>query len=323
MFENKKYLPYLFILLGILIFIYFSVGSSSVKDESLKKDETFKKDESLNKDESSKKEGFLSMNWSPETIRNFLNFEKTRNPNLIFDVDMIQQQATEDEVKRLLTTGRWPWSDETKKLYIDAIKNSTMLKTSPEASMEQAQIIYNQNIIRKMISWNAPEGQMLLQGAYYVSPDENQNNGSGTYGINSGLVSQKSTLIRCGLDKNKKVVLQQTEDMGNDGITGAHNKVVTPLDYNKLPSLIKGFRFIKSPCDPCAALNSPAQYTCPFSLTSRNPSPIWESLWGLQTSATNVEQDVNTKLFPLLSQIKSELNVLLPSTGVSNNVKVF
>jgi hypothetical protein len=175
-----------------------------------------------------------------------------------------------------------------------------------------------------MISWNAPEGQFLLQGAYIVVPDKNQNNGSGTYGVNSGLVSQKSTLIRCGLDKNNKVVLQQTEDMGNDGITGAHNKVVTSLDYNKLPSLIKGFRFIKSPCDPCVALNSPSQYTCPFSLTSSNPSPIWESLWGLQSSVEKVDQDTkidNTK-FPLLSQIKNELNVLLPSTGVLNNVKI-
>jgi len=314
MFENKKYLPYLFLLLGVLFFIYFSVGSSSVKDESLKKDE------SLNKDKSSKKEGFLSMSWSPETIRNFLNFQQTRNPNLIFDVDLIQQQATENEVKQLLSTGRWPWSDKTKQLYMNVVKNSTLLKTSPEASMDQAQIIYNQNIILKMISWNAPEGQFLLQGAYIVVPDKNQNNGSGTYGVNSGLVSQKSTLIRCGLDKNNKVVLQQTEDMGNDGITGAHNKVVTSLDYNKLPSLIKGFRFIKSPCDPCVALNSPSQYTCPFSLTSNNPSPIWESLWGLQSSVEKVDQDTkidNTK-FPLLSQIKNELNVLLPSTGVLN-----
>jgi hypothetical protein len=299
MFENKKYLPYLLLFLGVLVFIYFLIGSSSKKNETLKR------------------EGFLSITWSPETIKNFLNFEQTRNPNLIFDVDLIQQQATEDEVKQLLKTGRWPWSDETKKLYMNAVKDSTLLKTSPEASMEQAQIIYNQNIIRKMISWNAPEGQLLLQGAYYASPDKNQNNGSGTYGVNSGLVSQKSILIRCGMDKNNKVVLQQTEDMGNDGITGVHNKVVTPLDYNKLPSLIKGFRFIKSPCDPCVALNSPPQYTCPFSLTSSAPSPIWESLWGLQNSAANVEQDTNTKLFPLLSQIKNELNVLLPSTGVS------
>lgn len=295
MFENKKYLPYLLILLVILIALYFYF------------DFTFTK------------EGFISTNWSTQTIQNFLNFEQTKNPNLIFDVDLIQQQATETEVKTLFQTGKWPWDDETKKLYMDAVKNNTMLKVSPAAAMDQAQSIYNQSITREMLSWNAPEGQFLLRGAYSATTNQNQNNGSGKYGINSGLITKNNNLIRCGIDSNNNVVLQQTENMGNDGITGAHTKQTNKIDFNKLPSLIPGFRFIGSPCDPCSALNSPPKYTCPFSLTSKDPSPIWASLWRLQSSSSNINSNSNTNpnSFPILNELKSELNTLFPETGIT------
>jgi hypothetical protein len=299
MFENKKYLPYLLILLVILIGIYFYFGYTFPKGV---------------------KEGFISTNWSTQTIQNFLNFQQTTNPNLIFDVDVIQQQATEAEVKTLFQTGKWPWNDETKKLYMDAVKSNTMLKVSPAGAMEQAQSISNQTIIREMLSWSAAEGQFLLRGAYSVATNQNQNNGSGTYGIDSGLITKNNNLIRCGIDSNNNVVLQQTENMGNDGITGVHKKKTTTLDYNKLPSLIPGFRFIGSPCDPCSALNSPPKYTCPFSLTSKDPSPIWKSLWGLQSSSSNTNSNENTdpNSFPILNELKSELNTLFPETGITS-----
>jgi len=196
---------------------------------------------------------------------------------------MIQQQATEDEVKILLSTEKWPWDKETQKLYMDALKSNTMLKTSPEASMDQAMKIYNQTIIREMLSWNAPEGQFLLRGAYSSESmhDKNQEIGSGTYGINSGLITKTNNLIKCGMNSNNIVSLQEVLSEGNDGITGVHKKKTIPLDYNKLPSLLSGFRFINSPCDPCVALNSPPNYSCPFSLTDKNPSPVWADLWGL------------------------------------------
>ena len=302
MFENKKYLPYLLILLVILVAIYFLVGSSFMKSAA-------------------KTEGFISTRWSTQTIQNFLNYEQTKNPNLIFDVDVIQQQATEAEVKTLLETGKWPWDDETKKLYMDAVKSNTMLKTSPSGAMEQARTIYNQTIIREMLSWSAAEGQFLLRGAYSAATNANENDGSGTYGIDSGLITKNNNLIRCGIDSNNNVVLQLTENMGNDGITGAHKKKTTTLDYNKLPGLLPGFRFINSPCDPCAGVNSPPKYTCPFSLTSKDPSPIWRSLWGLQSSSSSATTNTNTETnsFPLLNELKSELDTLFPNTGITTN----
>jgi len=297
MFENKKYLPYLLILLVILVIIYFWFNSTL---------------------RVSRKEGFISKNWSTNTIKKFLDFEQTINPNLIFDIDVIQNQATEAEVEILLQTGEWPWNDETKNLYMDAIKSNTIIKNNPKAAMEQARKIYNQTIIREMLSWNSPEGEFLLRGTYSMNNNESKNDGSGsgTYGINSGLITKSKNLIRCGIDKNSKTVLQQTENLGNDGITGAHKKRTRTLDYNLLPNLLPGFRFINSPCDPCEAVNYPPQYSCPFSLTSNDPSPIWQSLWRLQSSGSSINKNSSNK-FPILRELQSELNIMFPKTGIT------
>jgi hypothetical protein len=325
MFENKIYLPYLLILFVLLIILYFNFDRlvmSTFSKDGLDFGSTFSKDGLDFGSTFSKggKEGFISITWSPITIKNFLNYEQTRNPNLVFDVDLIQQQASEDEVKILMKTGKWPWSDETKKLYMDAVKINTMIKTSPKAAMEQAQAIYNETIIKEMIAWSSPEGQFLLRGAYSINQPNNQtqtqNNGSGSFGINSGLVTKSNDLIRCGIDSNNKVYLEKIENMGNNGITGVHKKKTTKVDYKKLPELVSGFRFIKSPCDPCSALDGPPKYNCPFSLTSKDPSPIWVSLWGLKGSNIESHKKHDKLSFPLLSELKSELNTLLPEVGV-------
>jgi len=326
MFENKKYLPYLLILFLLLIILYFNFDQIFTADKEFGSTTDKEFGSTFSKGGKGGKEGFISITWSPLTIKNFLNFEQTTNPNLIFDVDVIQRQASEDEVKTLIKTGKWPWSDETKKLYMDVIKINTMIKTSPNAAMEQARTIYNETIIKEMISWSAPEGQFLLRGAYSINQNQNQNQntGSGTFGINSGLITKSNNLIRCGIDSNNKVSLQEIQSLGNDGITGAHKKKTTTLDYKKLPSLIPGFRFIGSPCDPCAAVDSPPKYTCPFSLTSKDPSPIWASLWKLKTKINNSENahiNADKTQFPLLLELKSELNKAFPETGVKEKTK--
>lgn len=268
MFKNKTYLPYLLILLGILAVIYFLINSSF--SQTLSNDV--------------QREGYISSNWSVKLIEDFLNFQKTKNPNLIFDVDIIQKQATQDEVNTLLKNGKWPWDEETKTLYTDALKANTILKTSPKEAMDKAMEIYNQKIIREMISWSSPEGQFLLRGAYAVDmgSDKPEDNGTGTYGVNSGLVTKTNNLIRCGMGPNNKVSLRQIQNMGTNPVTGAEKKKTDMVDNTKLPTLLPGFRFINAPCDPCVALESPPKYTCAFSLTEKAPSPIWTSLWGVK-----------------------------------------
>lgn len=231
-----------------------------------------------------KKEGFK---WSRETIREFDRFENTYNPNLIFDTDMLQQQASQKEVDILLETGFWPWKSDTKKLFEEDVQNNTMLKTSPEGAMELARTIYNDNIANQMLSWNAEEGQFLLSGIFVDSSANHATSdyGAGSYGVNSGLISPNKDLIKCGKSKKTgKLVMQKTENLGNDGIFGAHVKKVTDIDDEDLPNIIRGFQFIKGPCNPCVAIYDVPSYSCPFTLVDKkeeNISPIWKKLWGL------------------------------------------
>ncbi len=223
--------------------------------------------------------------WSESVIKDFIRTQAAQNQDVIFDMDMIQLQATEKEAKELINTGMWPWSKRTQDIYFDAISRSTMSKKGPLKSMNNDRTIYNENAILKMIALKDKEGDFLIQGARIegTSPSYDPYSGHGAYGIHSGLITNDNDLIQC----NKKGKLERLHSLGNDGITGAHVNKVSEVDYNQLPNLVDGFNFIKQPCDPCVALNSPADYTCPFYIKRKgHPSPsfAWEKLWGLPAS---------------------------------------
>jgi hypothetical protein len=90
------------------------------------------------------------------------------------------------------------------------------------------------------------------------------------------------------------------------------------------------------PCNPCVALKSSPEYTCPFALNTGNGydvSPIWQMLWNVTpesvtTATTNTttksSSDTTTTSFPILSQLKNEMSQLdfisqiKANTGVSS-----
>ena len=222
--------------------------------------------------------------WSESVIKEFIRTQAAQNQDVIFDMDMIQLQATQKEAEELIKTGMWPWSQRTQDIYFDAISRSTMSKKGSLKSMNNDRTIYNENAILQMIALNDKEGQFLIEGARIAgtSPSADPYSGRGTYGIHSGLISDDNDLIQCNKGK-----LERLHSLGNDGITGAHVSKVSEVDYKELPNIIKGFKFIKQPCDPCVALNSPADYTCPFAIKKKGqhmPSFAWEKLWGLAES---------------------------------------
>lgn len=229
--------------------------------------------------------------WSESVIKEFIRVQAAQNPDVIFDMDMIQLQATQKEAEELNNTGMWPWSQRTQDIYFDAISRSTMSKKGPLKSMNNDRTIYNENAILQMIALNDKEGEFLIEGARIkgTSPSYDPYSGRGTYGIHSGLISDDNDLIQCNKGK-----LERLHSLGNDGITGAHVNKVSEVDYNQLPNIIKGFKFLKEPCDPCVALNSPADYTCPFSVKKKGHPLIsfaWEKLWGLPPSPIPVLPD--------------------------------
>ena len=109
-------------------------------------------------------------------------------------------------------------------------------------------------------------------------------------------------------------------------------QVFSEVEESDLENIIPGFKFVSQPCNPCVALNSPPNYTCPFTLDlsnsnsqsnnlfSNNISKVWQYLWGINTdplqsvpsaiSETNSNSNTNPNDFPILGQLQVELNGL-------------
>jgi hypothetical protein len=233
------------------------------------------------------KEGFT---WNQESTNKFLEIQKLINPEIVFNTPEIQQQASQQEVDYFNQHGRWPWSDEVKKLYKDSLSKNPYVRTSPEDAINTISTIYNEQAILQIISLRTKEGEFLLNGVSINNRKKNKYedlpSGWGDYAYNSKQISKKYNIIKCGYNnKTDDLSLQEIEHRGNDGIVYTHVKKIKPVNYNKLEKLIPGFSFLKDPCDPCQAVNNPPKYTCPFELNVRGEkkgvSPIWKHLWGL------------------------------------------
>jgi hypothetical protein len=235
-----------------------------------------------------------SSSFDKNSVNSFLQIQKTINPHVIFDINAIQKQATQEELNYFIEHGYWPWSKETQELYVEGLYNNPYVRTDPENALQTIRTIYNQSAILQLLSYQAKEGQFLLNGVSVHNNEPNKfqdlPNGWGDYAFNSGQISKNNNIIKCGynknnnkLDKSSDISLQEIQYMGNSGILYNHVKKITPVDYNNLESIIPGFSFLKEPCNPCQALENPPNYNCPFQLDSKGSkkgiSPIWKYLW--------------------------------------------
>ena len=174
------------------------------------------------------REGFSR--WSDKTIYDFLLFQKTINPGIVFDTSLIQEQASEEDAIELLQTGKWRWSPEVEELYMDAVSQNPYIRTNPEDSANNAKTIYNENAILQIINMQTPEGHFLLHGQKMQSEPEQQDN---TFGINSGLISNTDT-IRCALNpKTNTRQLLKTKYIGNDCLFHARQFERTFIDSSQ------------------------------------------------------------------------------------------
>ena len=216
--------------------------------------------------------------WSKDLIDRFLNYQATVNENNNqFDINILQQQATPSETEEYLKTGYWKWSKELMKEYLIEVGNNPIIKLDPGVSLNYAMRLYNQNAIKEILAWNTKEGQFLLNGIDLgVSSTNNQKYNS---------VSNPHNTIKCSTDKNGNSVLEKTVFNGINSWNGYPNEIKTNLSNEELPNEIPGFSFIKNPCNPCVALNNPADYSCPFNIKVKGEqtevSSIWSKLWNL------------------------------------------
>lgn len=238
-------------------------------------------------------EGFNTIEWPKELITEFLSIQKTKHPQFIFDINIIQKQATPAEAKDFLENGKWTWSAETQEMFKEAMSQSFTMKTNLATSLDDAQTIYNEMAIKELLSWNTKEGLFLLSGA--------------VIGQSDGLPANTNNLIRCGKNGSMEKVVYT----GYDSINASLQSTVTPVSNEQIPTEVTGFQFIKSSCNPCVALQGTPDYSCPFSLnTGSGPtvSSIWNDLWGLTGEEYNDNVTNDEKQFPILNQLKNELN---------------
>ena len=178
------------------------------------------------------REGF----WSQQTLTNFKNYSNVRYPNTTFNMDILQQQASEKEASELLQNDHWTWSNETKTKYRNAISRNTMIQINPEQSLNDAMKIYNENAIKQMLYWNTPEGKFVL----------------------NGLIRGEDT-IKCSDGRIQKTIVD-----GYNYFNGYKNSSSTYLDNVDLPNKIPGFSFVNGACNPCDALDN--DYSCKFQI---------------------------------------------------------
>ena len=228
------------------------------------------------------KNGFQNYShvWSLDLIKRFNDYQSTVNENnYAFNLEQLQKQATPEEAEEYLATGLWYWPNDLKRLYIEYVWSNNIIKIDPNYALYYARTIYNQNAARELLAWNSKEGEFLLYGANVGYTDD------GMPKIHP--IQQKQNIIKCSSSLNNS---QMEKTIYNNSTWTT--SIIKPED---IPKEVKGFSFVKGPCNPCTALNVYGDFSCPFRITTKQKqkfneqksiiddsiSEPWKQLWGL------------------------------------------
>jgi hypothetical protein len=230
---NKTYERlFLFLMFIICLFIYYHFGFHKIKNYAV--------------------ELFTNINnyqpWSDDLRQRFLSYQNTMSRNdYTYNLEILQQQVTPQEVEEYLKTGYWNWDNLLKELYLDKVQSSTLVNIVPEESLKYAMRMYTAEAVKQLLAWNYKEGEFLLYGA----KDTNKN------------------IIKCSNEEKSFLIDVNGNKLNNEDV----------------PNLIPGFSFINKPCNPCTALDYPKNDDkCAFKLNvngDNNTSEIWKRIWNL------------------------------------------
>lgn len=229
---NNKRLFLIFILL-ILSFIYYYFGFHEIKNYVV---ELF-----TNQNNNNNK----IHPWSEDLRQRFLKYQNTMSINdYNYNLEILQQQVTPEEVEEYLKTGYWNWDETLKKLYLDKVQSSTLVNILPEVSLDYAMKMYTPEAVKQLLAWNYKEGEFLLYGA----KDINKN------------------IVKCSNDDEPYLTDGKRKKINNE----------------EIPNVIPGFSFINEPCNPCVAINDLSNTKCAFKLNVKGDdtiSEIWKKIW--------------------------------------------
>lgn len=180
--------------------------------------------------------------WSKKTLCDFKTFTQFFTPNQRYNISVMQKNTSPEEVEFFLKNGYYNWSENTRLWFLDTISKNKILRVNPQHAMNESMQIYPENAIRQKLYWNTPEGKFVLFGAdNIVGNDDNDDNDNYTQEI------KPQISLKCSPSGN---LLMTTKNYETGDI------LTKPIkDYQILPNLINGFRFIgndsSTGCNPC------------------------------------------------------------------------
>jgi hypothetical protein len=308
------------LIVGLIILVLYRFSRLSKEGFEVNISGSFNIDEELR--QGITRQGITQQGISQQDMNeDFLRIQSTINRNKVFDMDIINSQASKEELDYFNKNGKWPWSQEVIKLFEEAINRNPYIKTIPEIATEHARTIYNQAAIIRVLTTQTKEGQFLLNGVLVKDPSGNKMeelpSGFGNFPYESGLLGNRvDDIIKCNMKNDNNPTLERIRYTGKGGIFGEQTQKVTPVDYNDLEKIIPGFTFLNKPCNPCGSMAENPDYSCAYRLRVKDKPPfissIWQYLWGindnpLESQPSFLSETINPNEFPLLSELQTEL----------------
>lgn len=250
----------------IMLYQFSKFSGMAVKKEGFDKQSDGKDDDNKMND------------WSDKTIKDFIGYIELMFPNTRVNMGVIQRQATEEQARELIDKKSWPWSQEAKDLYINAMSRNQLVSIDPGEALKQTMKMYNENAGRHMLAYNTKEGKFLLDGI-----DLGASAGEPLF-----VKDKKHDTIKCaaGPESVRQSFMEKTRYFGSDYFSGLFKMKKERIKNEDLPKEIPGFSFIKEPCNPCVALDFTPDYSCPFKLNVKGDdtvSYVWSELWKISS----------------------------------------
>jgi hypothetical protein len=129
------------------------------------------------------KEGFT---WSEESGKQFIELQNSINPRIVFDLNEIKKQASQEEVDYFLKNSKWSWSKETEDLYNELLNKNTYVRLNPEDAINNSKTKYNETIITQILN----DQLDVLQNNSSKRTILDDRDGLGSYAFSSGLQPQ-------------------------------------------------------------------------------------------------------------------------------------
>ena len=153
--------------------------------------------------------GKESFELSQLSINDFLQIQNTTHPKIVFDMEIIKKQASQEELDYFIANGFWPWSEDVINLYTEAINRNKFVRTYSGDSVNYARKIYNQAAILQLLTLETNEGNFLTSGVQINGGPKNEledlPSGFGNFGYKSGLIKHMNPVIKCNIDDNDNI----------------------------------------------------------------------------------------------------------------------